>query len=318
MDYVTLGRTGLKVSVMGLGGGGHSRLGQQTGGSQEQSVAIVERALDLGINFFDTAEAYGTESLMGTALRGKARDAVILSTKKSMTREERLITPEELVQGLEDSLRRLETDRVEIYHLHGVRADHYDYARETLAPTLLKLQEQGKIRFLGITEAFASDPSHQMMARAVRDDCWDVVMVGFNILNQSARERILPHTRQRGIGVLDMFAVRRAFSQPDKLRQTVAALLQQGAILPSTAEETGLNLEEPLAFLLSDGSAHSLPDAAYRFCRAEPGIHVVLSGTGNLQHLEENVQSLLRPPLPDKHRARLMKMFAGIDTVSGQ
>jgi aryl-alcohol dehydrogenase-like predicted oxidoreductase len=318
MNYVTLGRTGLHVSVMGLGGGGHSRLGQQTGGSDEQSVAIVRRALDLGINFFDTAEAYGTELLIGSALGGKTRDEVTLSTKKSMTLEDRLITPEELVQGLEGSLSRLGTDRVEIYHLHGVRVDHYDYARETLVPALFKLRDQGKIRFLGITEAFASDPTHQMMARAVLDDCWDVVMVGFNILNQSARERIFPHTRQRGIGVLDMFAVRRAFSRPDKLRQTVAELLQRGVISSTTITETRLDREEPLAFLLSDGSAQSLPDAAYRFCRAEPGIHVVLSGTGNLRHLEENVHSLLRPPLPEKHRARLIRMFAGIDSVSGQ
>ncbi len=312
MDYVTLGRTGLRVSVMGLGGGGHSRLGQSRGGSQEQSIAIVERALELGINFIDTAESYGTEPAIGLALRGKTRDAIVLSTKKTITTQERLITPDELIAGLEASLQRLGTDRVEVYHLHGVRADQYDYARETLVPVLFKLQGQGKIRFLGITEAFAPDPSHQMMARAVLDDCWDVVMVGFNILNQSARERIFPHTKQRGIGVLDMFAVRRAFSQSDKLRQTIHELVQHGAIAPAT------NSDEPLDFLLQDGSAQSLPDAAYRFCRAEPGVHVVLSGTGNLQHLEENVQSILRPSLPEEHRSRLMKMFAGVDTVSGQ
>lgn len=318
MDYVTLGRTGLRVSVMGLGGGGHSRLGKQNGGSEEHSAAIVERALELGINFIDTAEAYQTEPLIGQALCGKTRDAIFLSTKKTITTQDRLISADELAQGLEASLRRLGTDRVEVYHLHGVRADQYDYARETLVPALFKLQAQGKIRFLGITEAFASDPSHQMMARAVLDDCWDVVMVGFNILNQSARERIFPHTRQRDIGVLDMFAVRRAFSQPDKLRQTVADLLQQGGIPPGAMTDTDLNPDEPLEFLLQDESAQSLPDAAYRFCRAEAGIHVVLSGTGNLQHLEENVQSLLRPPLPERHHTRLVKMFAGVDTVSGQ
>jgi aryl-alcohol dehydrogenase-like predicted oxidoreductase len=229
-----------------------------------------------------------------------------------MTVAERLITPDELVQGLDASLRKLGTDRVEVYHLHGVLANQYDYARETLVPTLFKLQEQGKMRFLGITEAFAPDPTHLMMTRAVQDDCWDVVLVGFNILNQSARERIFPHTRQRNIGVLNMFAVRRACSQPDKLRQTVAELLQLGAV------SADLNSQEPLGFLLQDGSALSLADAAYRFCRDEPGIHVVLSGTGNLQHLEENVQSILRPPLPEKHRERLVQMFAGVDTVSGQ
>jgi aryl-alcohol dehydrogenase-like predicted oxidoreductase len=318
MDYVALGRTGLRASVMGLGGGGHSRLGQQAGASLEQSVAIVERALELGINFIDTAEAYGTEEVIGRALQHKSRDAIILSTKKSIKDGERLITPLELAQGLEASLRRLGTDRVDVYHLHAVRADHYDYARDMLVPELLKLQEQGKIRFLGITEAFAPDPAHQMLQRAVLDDCWDVVMVGFNILNQSARERIFPHTMQRGIGVLNMFAVRRAFSQPDKLREIVADLLQQGILPESVGRDAGLNESEPLQFLLEQGSAQSLPDAAYRFCRAEPGIHVVLSGTGNLRHLEENVEPILRPPLSEKYRERLLKMFAGVDTVSGQ
>ena len=64
--------------------------------------------------------------------------------------------------------------------------------------------------------------------------------------------------------------------------------------------------------------AESLPDAAYRFCRAEPGIHVVLSGTGKIAHLEQNVASILRPPLPDSIRTRLIDLFAGVDTVSGQ
>ena len=64
--------------------------------------------------------------------------------------------------------------------------------------------------------------------------------------------------------------------------------------------------------------ASSLPDAAYRFCRAEPGIHVVLSGTGSVAHLEQNIASLLGPPLPEDAHARLVELFARVDTVSGQ
>jgi aryl-alcohol dehydrogenase-like predicted oxidoreductase len=110
-----------------------------------------------------------------------------------------------------------------------------------------------------------------------------------------------------------MFAVRDALSQPAKLQQTFAELVQRGAVKP---DEVDLN--EPLAFLTRDGAAHSLPDTAYRFCRQEPGLHVVLSGTGNVHHLEENVASIMRPPLPLEHRQQLMQMFAGVDTVSGQ
>ena len=158
---------------------------------------------------------------------------------------------------------------------------------------MLRLREAGKIRFLGITEAFGGDTGHQMMARAVRDDAWDVVMVGFNMLNQSARERVLAETQRRGIGVLCMFAVRDALSRPDKLRETIGELVRQGLI-----EANALDPQNPLDFV--EAVADSLPDAAYRFCRAEPGIHVVLSGTGKRAHLEQNVASILRPPLPDQ------------------
>jgi L-galactose dehydrogenase len=192
-----------------------------------------------------------------------------------------------------------------------VRPEQYDQAVAELMPAMQRLRDAGKIRFLGITEAFGTDTGHQMLARAVREDDWDVVMVGFNILNQSARERVLVETRRRGIGVLCMFAVRDALSQPDKLRATIGELVRQGLI-----DRDGLDLQNPLAF--AEQAAESLPDAAYRFCRAEPGMHVILSGTGKRAHLEQNVVSLLRPPLPEHIRARLIDMFARVDTVSGQ
>ncbi|RYF41609.1 MAG: aldo/keto reductase, partial [Cytophagaceae bacterium] len=139
------------------------------------------------------------------------------------------------------------------------------------------------------------------------------VMVGFNILNQSARERVLAATQRQDIGVLDMFAVRQAFSQPAKLREIIAELVQQGLIA-----QDSVDLEAPLEFLVRQDGAQNLVDAAYRFCRAEPGVHVVLSGTGNMQHLEENVACILRPALPEPDLQRLREMFAGVDTVSGQ
>ena len=81
MDYTTLGRTGLKVSVAGLGCGGPSRLGMRDNKSQRECVAIVRQALDLGVNFLDTAEVYGTEEIVGKAVAAVPRDKVIISTK---------------------------------------------------------------------------------------------------------------------------------------------------------------------------------------------------------------------------------------------
>jgi L-galactose dehydrogenase len=310
MEYVTLGRTGLRASVLGLGGGGHSRLGQSKGATPDQSGAIVRRALELGVNFIDTAEAYGTEALIGAALRDVPRGDVVISTKKSIAVQGRLISAAELAQGLEASLARLQTEYVDIYHLHGVRDEQYDQALAELVPALEALREQGKIRFLGITEAFGVETGHTMLARAIHDPCWDVIMVGFNILNQSARERVLAEARQRDTGVLCMFAVRDALSQPDKLRQIIDQLAEQGRLDP------GIDRADPLGFVLE--AADSLPEAAYRFCRAEPGMHVILSGTGKAEHLEQNVEAVLRPPLPDHIHRRLVELFAGVDTVSGQ
>lgn len=313
MEYITLGRTGLQASVLGLGGGGHSRLGLSRGAATTESVTIARHALDLGVNFIDTAEAYGTEPLVGEALREVDRQTVIVSTKKSPTEDNRPITATQLIRGLEQSLIRLQTDYVDIYHLHGVRADRYDHAVGELVPALHKLREQGKIRFLGITEAFGGDTGHAMMSRAVRDDYWDVVMVGFNILNQSARERVFAETQRRNIGVLGMFAVRDALSRPEKLRETITELVRQGKLTSDAVD-----IHDPLGFILQDGDVASVPEAAYRFCRAEPGMHVVLSGTGNRQHLEENVAAILKPPLSPTVHQRLVDIFAGIDTVSGQ
>jgi aryl-alcohol dehydrogenase-like predicted oxidoreductase len=313
MEYVTLGRTGLQASVLGLGGGGFSRLGMSRGASTAESVNIVRRALDLGINFVDTAEGYGTEPVVGEALRAVDRASVILSTKKSPTENDQPINAAQLIRGLEASLSRLQTDYVDVYHLHGVRAGRYDHAVEELVPAMLRLRDQGKIRFLGVTEAFNAETGHAMLSRAVQDDVWDVMMVGFNILNQSARDRVFAETRRKNIGVLGMFAVREALSKPERLRETIAALVEQGLIAPDA-----LDAGDPLGFILREDDVGSMTEAAYRFCRAEPGMHVVLSGTGNPRHLEENVAAILRPPLSSDVHQRLVDIFRQVDTVSGQ
>ncbi|WP_437597037.1 aldo/keto reductase [Sorangium sp. So ce590] len=308
MNRIILGRTGLEVSVLGLGAGGDSRLG--TGRIAEaDSLRLVHAAIERGVNFIDTAEAYGTEALLGKALREVPRERVVLSTKKT-TRLDAPVRPEDVVSSLHASLERLGTDHVDVYHLHGVLPHHYADLRERIVPVLLRLREQGKIRFLGITEAFAADPSHAMLEQALRDDLWDVVMVGFNLLNQSARTSVFPLTRAKNVGTLIMFAVRRALSRPERLRELLADLAARGKVSPELAAE-GLD------GLLEGEHIASLPDAAYRFCRDEPGAHVILSGTSSAAHLLENARSIDAPPLTARARERLIEAFARVDDVSG-
>jgi L-galactose dehydrogenase len=304
-----LGRTGLEVTVMGVGCGGPSRAGQATGRSVSESVAVVRQALDAGLNFVDTAEAYHTEEIVGRAIRGRDRSALVLSTKKSAGQE---IDPQDVVRSLEASLGRLGTDYVDVYHLHGVVLEDYAYLLAEIVPTLQRLREQGKIRFIAISERFGPDPQHAMLQRALQDDVWDVMMVGFNLLNQSARQRVFPQTIAKEIGVLIMFAVRRALSRPERLAQVIDELIERGQLDPDEIDRA-----DPFGFLIHEGGAVSLPDAAYRFCRDEPGTHVILSGTGNPEHLQANLASFARPPLPAADRRRLEHLFRNVDSVSG-
>lgn len=312
MHYTTLGRTGLRVSIMGLGCGGHSRLGMRTGNTEAESLAVIRQALDAGINFLDTAEAYGTEELVGKAIQNVSRDSLIISTKKSSWDDEPL-TEKSMRASLEASLRRLGTDYVDIYHWHGVPIEQYEsLASDIVAPTLHALRDEGKIRFLGITEAFGPDPGHVTLQRALQDDYWDVMMVGFNILNQSARQRVFPETIRQNIGVLVMFAIRNALSRPERLREVIQELIDRGQLDPADIDGAA-----PLDFLLREGGAISVPDAAYRFGRDEPGTHVVLSGTGNADHVRANAESLARPPLPAEVVERLKHIFRNVDAVAG-
>ncbi len=309
MDYTVLGRTGLKVSTMGVGCGGPSRVGKGTGKSTEESVALIHHALDNDINIIDTAEIYRTERIVGEAIKGYDRESIILSTKKSVWGN---LSPKNVEKSFDKSLRSLCTDYIDIYHLHAVMPEDYEEVVSNVMPILQKLRDEGKIRFIGITERFDLDSQHVMLQKALKDDYWDVMMVGFNILNQSARERVFPKTTKKNIGTLIMFPVRLALSKPERLKQITDEIIEKEQLDPSD-----IDMKNPLGFLIHEGSAINLVDAAYRFCNYEPGTHVILSGTGNIDHLKANIESFSRPPLPDEDILKLKNIFRNVDSVSG-
>lgn len=310
MEFTTLGRTGLRVSVAGLGCGGNSRLGQGTGRSVAGSVALVRAAIDLGVNFIDTAEAYGTEDIVGEAIASVARDNVVISSKSRVRRDGALLSATDVVRSLEDSLRRLRTDHVDVFHLHAVPPADYAHAHDELAPALLREKAKGKLRHLGITETGPRDPKQEMLTRAVTEEPWEVVMLAFHMMNQNARRAILPATRSHGIGTLLMFVVRNIFSRPEALTRCMADLAAAGLVPAELAAQ-----REPLAFLIHDRGAADLTDAAYRYARHEPGADVVLFGTGDTAHLRANVTSILRPKLPEVDTAKLAALFGHLQGV---
>lgn len=304
MEYVTFGKTGLRVSIAGLGSGGESRVGQGRGKTEAESIALIRFALDLGVNLIDTAAAYGTEALVGKALLGVPRDRVVVTTKVLTHRGRELLAPERIVASLEQSLRQLQTDYIDVFQLHGVLPPHYNYVREHIVPPLQREQEKGKFRYLGLTEMASDDYEHRMLQQAVLDEVWDVMMFGFNLMNHHARHSLFPYTMANQIGTLLMFAVRYIFSQPARLKVTIRQLVDTGQ-LPAWFAEA----DQPLDFLVHADGASSVIDAAYRFVRHEPGVHVVLFGTSDPPHVRQNIASLLKPPLPEADRQRLAALF---------
>ncbi|MEM7626169.1 MAG: aldo/keto reductase [Planctomycetota bacterium] len=309
MITTTLGRTGLEVSVAGLGGGGHSRLGTSYGKDFDHAVGVVRRALELGVNLIDTATNYQTEPHVGRAIAEVPRDSVVISSKCGVTINQQLLTGDEYVAKLETSLKHLDTDYVDLYHLHGLKRAHYDHAVSEIVPALERAKQQGKLRHLAVSEEFISDPSHDMLKRALQDDFFDVVMVGHLLLNPSARRDVFPITQAKNIGTLGMFAVRRALTRPEALRELLDQLVANSEIDPELLDIGSAN--GPLGFL------GDVVNAGYRFCAHEPGLDVVLFGTGNVEHLEMNLKSINEPPLPDEHLERLEKLFGHLNSVSG-
>jgi aryl-alcohol dehydrogenase-like predicted oxidoreductase len=310
MQYTTLGRTGLKVSVAGLGCGGFSRLGLGTGQSADHAVGIIRRALDLGVNLIDTAAVYGTEDVVGAALQGVPRDSVVVCTKASKPAGDAAFGVDKVIDSLEGSLRRLRLDHVDVFQLHAVAPAAYDHVRDNVAPALLKQRDKGKFRFLGITETAPNDPGQIMLNRATQDDCWDTAMLAFHLMDQVARTQVFPHTLANRIGTLMMFAVRSIFARPAQLAATMRDLAAAGEVPAWLAAS-----DDPLSFLVHPEGASSLTDAAYRYVRHEPGADVVLFGTGDAEHLKTNVASILKPPLPDADRAKLQDLFSRLRGV---
>lgn len=308
MEYRPLGKTGLTVSVAGLGCGGNSRLGLGRGASVEDSMAIVRTAVDLGVTLLDTAEVYGTEEIVGAAIRHYDRERLVISTKALFRSGDD--TAASVARRVEASLRRLGIDYIDIFHFHAVSPAAYGHHRDVLAPALLKLKEQGKVRHIGITETGPNDPEQKMLSEAIPEDPWEVVMLAYSLMNQGARRAIFPVTQRRGIGTLLMFVVRNIFSNADYRRDVFAKLVAQGKL-----DHSILSDGDPLGFLTAEGAAESITEAAYRYARHERGADVILFGTGNKAHVEQNIASILRPPLPTEIVERLHALFGHLTGV---
>jgi len=317
LKRTVIGRTGIETTVAGLGCGGFSRLGLKKYG-QPHAANIVRIAYERGIRFFDTATAYGTEPAVGIGLEGIPRHQYALSTKFPTWEEWRPNYKAIFEKTLEESLAALKTDYIDVYNIHGVSPKDYPDVKALLVPEMHKAQAAGKIKFLGITEAFGDDNTHQMLDVALTDDIFDVIMVGYNILNPSAAKTIFPRAIKQNVGVQCMFAVRHALHDPVQLVVDLQKILDNNQGGPGlTATKDALDfLTQPSP--AGKAAAKTIMDAAYRFCTHTEGIHVVLTGTSSEAHLADNLASIESEPLPDEILTKLELLFGNSSCVSGQ
>ncbi len=207
MNYRTLGRTGLAVSALALG---TVELGLDYGikapghfgrPSEATAAALIEGALAAGINLLDTARGYGeSEAVLGRLLHGR-REQVVLATKASAHLPDGTVPSgkalrQHLLAQLEESLRLLQTEVVELWQIHNVD-ERVLAEQETVAETFAAMQAAGKIRWSGGSFYGAALPE-----AALRADLFDVIQVTYSVFDQRIADRVLPLARQQNVGVL--------------------------------------------------------------------------------------------------------------------
>lgn len=294
MNYRTLGKTGLQVSVIALG---TVSLGvdygiEAPGGfgrpAEADAVRLLQQAADAGINLFDTAPAYGeSERLLGQALRSHPQ--CYIATKVPVPTDANGSpmhgTPlRRAVQGsMENSLRALQRDVLDIVQIHNATIDVM--MQGEIADTLIEAQRQGKVRSLG-----ASVYGEEAALAAVEAGCFDVLQVAYNVLDQRMARRVFPAAERGGVGIL----VRSALLK--------GALTAKAPWLPP--ELAGLKGAAERARDILAGSWQSLPEAAVRFCLSAPQVATVLIGARTLEELRPALAAAEAGPLSEEVLAR--------------
>ena len=307
MHYRTLGKSGIPVSIASYGGGGPSQFGKAAGLTANQRRNLIARALELGINMFDTAANYGdSEEQLGKALNAVPRHSFLIATKWTWkTPDGKLPNAESLFASVERSMSRFNTDVIDIMQIHGIRQENYLEITERFAPALLQLKEQGKVRLIGFSEMMTEDPKHTVPQTALErhPDLWDTIMLKYGILNQYAAKSVLPLAEKHGVAILNMAPVRYTLTRKHEYERQLEQWRNDGDI-----DVEHPKLRDGLDWLISE-DCPTIIAAGYKFAADHPGISTVITGTSNIKHLEDNIAAFQNPSLPQEQTAILKKLL---------
>ena len=319
MDYRVLGRTDLRVSALGFGCGNVG--GLMIRGTRAERERAVARALDLGVNFFDTAPLYGdgvSEEHLGEALQA-VRAQCLVATKVRVGPGGLGDPAGAVTRSLETSLRRLRRDRVDLLQLHDpvrlARADGEpgaDEVLERILPAFESLRRAGKIGFVGMTTIGDTPAIHRVLDSGAVDSA----QVPFNMLNPSAGftvpggfpgqdfGRLLDHTRAQRMGVV-VIRVLAAGALSGELARHPIAVPEVDPIASGPDYATDVGRARAFRVLADEGHVSSLVEAALRFPLGSTAVSTVLLGYSSLEHLEGAAAAVAKGPLSPEARARL-------------
>lgn len=311
MEYRTLGRTGLRVSTLAFGCGDVG--GLMVRGTPADRERGVARAIELGINYLDTAPAYGSgesEKNLGQVLRA-LKPAAIVGTKWRLGAAELADVPGAVARSVEQSLGRLGLERVDLLHLHNLigrvgaaRPLGVGRVLEAVVPAVRRLQEQGKVRFFGVTASGEIGALH----RALASGALDTAQVVFNLLNPTGAyevpvgfpaqdyDRLLLLAREQRVGTIGIRAVAGgALSGQVERHPTAIASVSPIASGPDYATDAAR--ARALQPLVAQGHAGSLIEAALRFAITGDAMSSVLIGCSDLAQLEYAAAAVNKGPL---------------------
>ncbi len=292
MKYRHFGSTGLDVSEIGFGAWaiGGNAFGNSYGPVNDaESLEAVARALDRGCTFFDTADVYGhghSEELLGRALVGR-RQKVVIATKGGSDfyhEPARLnFTAAHLQYAVEQSLKRLQTDYLDVYQLHNPPFSVIESSR--LFEPLEALKAQGKIRHWGIS---IHDPQEGLLAMKMAKP--SSIQVVFNYLHRDAAEELFPKAMAEGVAIIAREPLANGFLTGKYTRDSIFPVGDIRHQWPSKHQNQLINQVEEFKKTLP-GAPFTPAQAAIRFALAQPAVSVVIPGCKTVDQVDENLKA---------------------------